>query len=89
MKNFLLVIGFLFVYTTSFSQDLPRERFLKQKFPSIDELVRINQLKPAREKIRMVLDTDTYNEIDDRSFKHTSYGSQEIVSVRVVRNRKT
>jgi inosine-uridine nucleoside N-ribohydrolase len=61
MKNLLLTIGFLLVYTTTFSQKLP-----KQEFPEIDELVCINQLKPKEGKVKMVLDTDTYNEIDDQ-----------------------
>jgi len=38
-----------------------------QEFPKIDENVRINQLKPPQAgKVRMVFDTDTYNEIDDQ-----------------------
>ncbi len=57
MKNFLFLIGFLLVPTILFSQ----------QFPTIDEVVRINQLKPPQEgKVRMVFDTDTYNEIDDQ-----------------------
>jgi len=36
------------------------------KFPDITETVRIQKLKPPTGKIRMVLDTDTYNEIDDQ-----------------------
>jgi len=37
-----------------------------QKFPKIDEPVRIKKLEPPNGKVRMVLDTDTYNEIDDQ-----------------------
>ncbi len=37
-----------------------------QNFPKMDEAVRINKLKPPKGKVKMVLDTDTYNEIDDQ-----------------------
>ncbi len=36
------------------------------KFPKIPEEIRLQRLVPPKEKIRMVLDTDTYNEIDDQ-----------------------
>jgi hypothetical protein len=35
-------------------------------FPVIDEATRLERLRPPRRKVRMVLDTDTYNEIDDQ-----------------------
>lgn len=35
-------------------------------FPPIDEPTRIRRLQPPRHKVSMVLDTDTYNEIDDQ-----------------------
>jgi inosine-uridine nucleoside N-ribohydrolase len=35
-------------------------------FPKITDAVRLQKLKPQPGKIRMVLDTDTYNEIDDQ-----------------------
>jgi purine nucleosidase len=37
-----------------------------QNFPKIEEPVRIKSLEPPKGKVRMVLDTDTYNEIDDQ-----------------------
>jgi inosine-uridine nucleoside N-ribohydrolase len=37
-----------------------------QTFPKIDEAVRIKKLAPPTGKIKMVLDTDTYNEVDDQ-----------------------
>ncbi|HHU96973.1 MAG: nucleoside hydrolase [Bacteroidota bacterium] len=37
-----------------------------QDFPRINEVDRINRLNPPTGKIRMVLDTDTYNEVDDQ-----------------------
>lgn len=35
-------------------------------FPELSEQLRISRLQPPAGKIRMVLDTDTYNEIDDQ-----------------------
>lgn len=37
-----------------------------QTFPKMDETVRLKMLQPPNGKVRMVLDTDTYNEIDDQ-----------------------
>ncbi len=37
-----------------------------QDFPKLPEAFRLKQLEPPRGKIRMVLDTDTYNEVDDQ-----------------------
>lgn len=56
MKRFLFAIVFLGISVTFFAQN----------FPAIDEAARINQLKPNQGKMRMVLDTDTYNEVDDQ-----------------------
>ncbi len=36
------------------------------EFPKLDEALRLDRLKPPTDKVRMVLDTDTYNEIDDQ-----------------------
>lgn len=35
-------------------------------FPTLSDLTRLERLRPPTEKIRMVLDTDTFNEIDDQ-----------------------
>ena len=35
-------------------------------FPTISEATRLARLQPPTGKVRMVLDTDTYNEIDDQ-----------------------
>ena len=35
-------------------------------FPKLDEALRLTRLKPPTGKVRIVLDTDTYNEIDDQ-----------------------
>ncbi len=37
-----------------------------QKSPKIDETVRIKKLEPPKGIVRIVLDTDTYNEMDDQ-----------------------
>ena len=74
MKNFLLLFGFLFVHTAVFSQ----------AFPKIDEKVRINQLIPPEGKVRMVFDTDTYNEIDDQFALSFAFLSEEKVKVEAV-----
>ena len=55
MKSILSVI-FVFLLVTSNAQN----------YPKIDEAVRIKKLAPPTGKIKMVLDTDTYNEVDDQ-----------------------
>jgi purine nucleosidase len=35
-------------------------------FPGIEDAVRLQRLQPPEGKVRMVLDTDTYNEVDDQ-----------------------
>ena len=37
-----------------------------QEFPKLNETFRLKQLTPPTGKIRMVIDTDTYNEVDDQ-----------------------
>lgn len=39
---------------------------IAQTFPTLDEGFRLKQLEPPTGKVRMVLDTDTYNEVDDQ-----------------------
>jgi purine nucleosidase len=39
---------------------------LAQDFPKLSETFRLKQLEPPTGTIRMVLDTDTYNEVDDQ-----------------------
>ncbi len=56
MKKSILSLILLSFHMTSFCQDFPR----------INEVDRINRLNPPTGKIRMVLDTDTYNEVDDQ-----------------------
>ncbi|MDR2146462.1 MAG: nucleoside hydrolase [Tannerella sp.] len=74
MKNFLMVTGLLLLPVLLWSQE----------FPKIDEAVRINQLKPREGKVRMVLDTDTYNEVDDQFALAYALLSADRVSVEAV-----
>jgi inosine-uridine nucleoside N-ribohydrolase len=74
MRKYLFATGLLAVYATAFCQ----------QFPEIDETVRINQLRPAEHKVRMVLDTDTYNEIDDQFALAYALLSGEKVKVEAV-----
>jgi inosine-uridine nucleoside N-ribohydrolase len=55
-KLILMLTIFLFILPYSDGQNLPK----------MEESVRIKRLTPPRGKVRMVLDTDTYNEIDDQ-----------------------
>lgn len=56
MEKSILVLILLLFQMTSFCQDFPR----------INEVDRLSRLNPPTGKIRMVLDTDTYNEVDDQ-----------------------
>lgn len=56
MKNRLLFLTVLFISTIANAQN----------FPKLDETFRLKRLEPPTGKVRMVLDTDTYNEIDDQ-----------------------
>jgi purine nucleosidase len=42
------------------------QKTMGQEFPDIPEAERIDRLTPPDGRVRMVLDTDTYNEIDDQ-----------------------
>lgn len=55
-RTFLLLILLFFIYPLADAQ----------KFLKIGEADRINRLEPPKGKVRAVLDTDTYNEIDDQ-----------------------
>lgn len=56
MKKSIIIVALLLSYSVSFCQE----------FPSIDETKRIELLNSPKGKIKMVLDTDTYNEVDDQ-----------------------
>jgi inosine-uridine nucleoside N-ribohydrolase len=55
-----------------------------QNFPKIDESVRLKRLEPPKGKVRMVLDTDTYNEIDDQFALVYAYLSKEKLQLEAV-----
>lgn len=55
-----------------------------QTYPKIDEAVRIKRLKPQTGKVRMVLDTDTYNEVDDQFALAYAFLSKEKIELEAV-----
>ena len=55
-----------------------------QNFPKLDETFRLNQLKPPTGKVRMILDTDTYNEVDDQFALSYAYLSKEKIKLEAV-----
>ncbi len=55
-----------------------------QKFPKLEEAFRLKQLSPPSGKIRMVLDTDTYNEVDDQFALAYAYLSKEKIDLEAV-----
>jgi len=63
---------------------LPAMTSFGQYFPKTDDIFRLNQLKPPVGKVRMVLDTDTYNEVDDQFALVYAYLSKEAVQLEAV-----
>lgn len=55
-----------------------------QDFPGLDESFRLKRLEPPKGKVRMVLDTDTYNEIDDQYALVYAYLSKEKIQMEAV-----
>jgi purine nucleosidase len=55
-----------------------------QNFPKLDETFRLNQLKPPTGKVRMILDTDTYNEVDDQFALSYAFLSKDKVRLEAV-----
>lgn len=55
-----------------------------QNFPKLNEAFRLNQLNPPTGKVRMVLDTDTYNEEDDQFALSYAYLSNEKIELTAV-----
>jgi inosine-uridine nucleoside N-ribohydrolase len=71
----LLLSGILFlVYSVSGAQT----------FPKLEESFRLKQLEPPKAKVRIVLDTDTYNEIDDQFALVYAYLSPERIQLEAV-----
>ena len=55
-----------------------------QTYPKIDEALRIKRLVPPTGKVRMVLDTDTYNEVDDQFALAYAFLSKEKIELEAV-----
>jgi len=55
-----------------------------QTYPKIDESLRIKRLVPPTGKVRMVLDTDTYNEVDDQFALAYAFLSKEKIELQAV-----
>lgn len=55
-----------------------------QNFPKLDESFRLKKLESPKGKVRMVLDTDTYNEIDDQFALTYAYLSKEKLQLEAV-----
>jgi len=76
MKTRLLLILTIFLFIFPFSNG--------QNFPKMEESTRIKRLEPPKGKIRLVLDTDTYNEIDDQFALSYAYLSKEKLELEAV-----
>jgi len=72
-KSFLVAV-FLFSFSNSFAQD----------FPEFKETFRLNQLEPPKGRVRVVLDTDTYNEVDDQFALAYALLSEEKIQLEAV-----
>lgn len=77
MKNrtFAAIISFFLISIFTVSS---------QTYPNLQETFRLKQLEPPSGKIRMVLDTDTYNEVDDQFALSYAFLSKEKVQLEAV-----
>ena len=73
LKSAIILLPFLLAATIN-----------AQEYPPMDESVRIQKLTPPAEKVRAVLDTDTYNEIDDQFALVYAILSQEKLDLKAV-----
>jgi inosine-uridine nucleoside N-ribohydrolase len=55
-----------------------------QDFPRLSEQFRLKQLEPPKGKVRIVLDTDTYNEVDDQFALSYAFLSKEKIQLDAV-----
>ena len=76
MKIKIVLVLAILLLTSSFSPG--------QNFPKLDESFRIKRLEPTKGKVRMVLDTDTYNEIDDQYALSYAFLSKEKIQLEAV-----
>lgn len=74
MKFFLILL--VLILTTHFIKS--------QNFPTMEESARLKKLEPPAGKIRLVLDTDTYNEIDDQYALAYAYLSKEKLQLEAI-----
>ena len=74
-KTFLLLFGVCFFSFLNSSA---------QNFPILEECFRLKQLEPPKGKVRMVLDTDAINEIDDQFALAYAYLSKEKLQLEAV-----
>ena len=73
-KSLFLLLLACFSYMTAYPQD----------FPKLDENFRLKQLQAPTGKVRMVLDTDAYNEVDDQFALVYAYLSKEKIQLEAV-----
>jgi purine nucleosidase len=76
MKSKILILFSLFLFIFPVSN--------AQKYPKLDESFRLKRLEPPQGKIRMVLDTDTYNEIDDQFALAYAYLSKDKIALEAI-----
>jgi purine nucleosidase len=74
IKTLILLVLTLFLFPVTFGQKLTK----------MEESIRIKRLEPPKGKVRMVLDTDTYNEIDDQFALSYAFLSKEKLQLEAV-----
>ena len=55
-----------------------------QNYPEIDECIRLKMLNPPEKKVRVVMDTDTYNEVDDQFALAYAFLSRDKIDLQAV-----
>ena len=76
MKTKLVLLLSVFLLNLPFSNG--------QNFQKMEESFRLKRLEPPKGKLKMVLDTDTYNEIDDQFALAYAYLSKEKLQLEAV-----
>ena len=76
MKMKICLVIAVLIFVTPF--------LMGQNFHKMEESVRIKKLEPAKGKVRLVLDTDTYNEIDDQFALSYAYLSKDKLQLEAV-----
>jgi purine nucleosidase len=72
----IAIISILFLLSTII--------IMAQNYPKLDEAFRLRQMEPPTSKVRMVLDTDTYNEVDDQFALAYAFLSKEKIELEAV-----